>query len=71
MKNIKYFFQFLFIIFLLLIFKIMGLRLSRILASKIFLIFGPFFRSKKIIENNISLVFPQSNFEFKKKIMNN
>ena len=49
----------------------MGLRLSRILASKIFLIFGPFFRSKKIIENNISLVFPQSNFEFKKKIMNN
>ena len=49
----------------------MGLRLSRILASKIFLIFGPFFRSRKIIENNISLAFPQSNLEFKKNIIKN
>ena len=71
MINIKYFFQSLFIFFLFLVFRVIGLRLSRILASKIFLIFGPFFRSKKIIENNISLVFPQSNFEFKNNIINN
>ena len=71
MINIKYFFQSLFIFFLFLVFKLIGLRFSRILASKILLIFGPFFRSKKIIENNISLVFPQSNFEFKNNIINN
>ena len=69
MKNIKYFFQFLFIFFLLLIFRIVGLKMSRILASKLFLIFGPLFRSKKIIENNISVVFSQSDTEFKKRIM--
>ncbi len=69
MKNIKYFFQFLFIFFLLLIFRIVGLKMARILASKLFLIFGPLFRSKKIIENNISVVFSQSDTEFKKKIM--
>ena len=69
MKNIKYFFQFLFIFFLLLIFRIVGLKMARILASKLFLIFGPLFRSKKIIENNISVVFSQSDTEFKKRIM--
>jgi len=71
MKNIKYFFQSIFIFFLFLTFRVIGLRLSRILASKIFLIFGPFFRSRKIIENNISLAFPQSNLEFKKNIIKN
>jgi len=69
MKNVKYFFQFLFIFFLLLIFRIVGLKMARILASKLFLIFGPLFRSKKIIENNISVVFSQSDTEFKKRIM--
>ena len=71
MKNIKYFFQSIFIFFLFLTFRVIGLRLSRILASKIFLIFGPFFRSRKIIENNISLAFPQSNLEFRKNIIKN
>ena len=55
MKLLKYFSQFLFISFLLVIFKIVGLKLSRIIASKFFLVFGPFFRSKKIIEKNISI----------------
>tara|TARA_A100001035_G_C27766262_1_gene493847 strand:+ start:822 stop:1682 length:861 start_codon:yes stop_codon:yes gene_type:complete len=71
MKNIKYFFQFLFIYFLLIIFKIIGLKMARFLSSNLFLHFGPFFRSKKIIEKNISLVFSQSNIEFKKRIMDN
>ena len=66
MKFIKYFFQFLFIIFILTIFKIIGLRLSRVVASKIFSIVGPFFRSKKVIEKNISFAFSNTNKEFKK-----
>ena len=71
MKLLKYFFQFLFIILLLIIFKIIGLRLSRIFASKIFLILGPIFRSKNIIEKNISLAFSKSDKKFKKNIINN
>ena len=70
MKLLKYFFQFLFISFLLIIFKIIGLKLSRIIASKFFLIFGPFFRSKAIIEKNISFAFPNTDQDFKKVIMN-
>jgi len=69
MKFIKYFFQFLFIIFILTIFKIIGLRLSRVVASKIFSIVGPFFRSKKVIEKNISFAFSNTNKEFKKNII--
>ena len=69
MKLIKYFFQFLFIIFILIIFKIIGLRLSRILASNFFLVVGPFFRSKKVIEKNISFAFSNTSKEFKKNIV--
>ena len=71
MKIIKYFFQFFFIILLLIIFKIIGLDLSRIIASKLFSIFGPFFRPKKIIEKNISFAFPHEDKKFKKIIINN
>ena len=70
MKIIKYFFQFFFISILFIIFKIIGLRFSRILSSKLSQIFGPFFRSKKIIEKNISFAFPDKNQNFKKVMMN-
>ena len=69
MKFIKYFFQFLFIIFILTFFKIIGLKLSRVVASKFFSIVGPFFRSKKVIEKNISFAFSNTNKEFKKNII--
>ena len=69
MKLIKYFFQFLFIFFILILFKIIGLRLSRVVASKFFSIFGPFFRSKKVIEKNISFAFSETSKEFKKNII--
>ena len=55
MKIIKYFIEFILIIILLCIFKIIGLNLSRKISSKLFSTLGPKFRSKKIIENNISL----------------
>lgn len=71
MKHIKYFLQFLFIGCLLIFFKIVGLKFSRIISSKLFSIFGHFFRSKKIIEQNISFAFYDSDKEFKKVIINN
>ena len=71
MKYLKYFFQFCFVIILLMIFKILGLNFSRIIASKLFLIFGPFFRSKKIIQNNISLALPKSSDEYIELIIQN
>ena len=71
MKHLKYFFQFFFICLLLFIYKIIGLKFSRIISSKLFSILGPLFRSKQVIQKNISLAFPDSNKEFKKKIINN
>ena len=70
MKLLKYFLQFFFIFFLLIIFKIVGLKLSRIIASNLFLIFGPLFRSKEIIEKNILFAFSNADQEFKKIIQN-
>jgi len=71
MKHIKYFLQFLFISCLLILFMIIGLKFSRIIASKLFSTFGPFFRSKKIIEKNISFVFHEADKEFKNVIISN
>ncbi len=58
MNKIKYFFQFLIIIFMFLIFKILGVKISSFIGGKIFEFIGPFFRSKKIIHLNIKRVFP-------------
>ena len=52
-------------------FMIIGLKFSRIIASKLFSTLGPFFRSKKIIEQNISFAFHESDKEFKKVIISN
>ena len=70
MKYIKYFFQFLLISCLLIFFKIIGLKLSRIIASKLLSTIGPFFRSEKIIEKNISYAFHEPDEGFKKNIIN-
>ena len=61
MNQIKYFLQYSFIVFLFLIFKILGLRYSSILSGHIVKLFGPFFRSNRISYSNISRAFP--NFE--------
>ena len=58
MKNFKYFIQYILIIFLLLLFKIIGHKYSLIISSKLFSFIGPFFRSKKIIYSNLTNVFP-------------
>ena len=59
MKIIKYFLEFLFIIILFVIFKILGLKLGSNFGSYIGWIFGPFFRSKKKIISNIKKAFPK------------
>ena len=58
MKTIKYFIQFLIILILFLIFKILGLRFASYLSSKIISIVGPIFRSKDLIRANILKAFP-------------
>ena len=69
MKIIKYLFQFIFIGLLFIIFKTIGLKLSRILGSKIFFTFGPFFRSEKIIKKNLLLAFSEKDDQSKKVII--
>ena len=71
MKTVKYFFQFIFIFFLFIIFKILGLKNSSTLASLLFKNIGPFFRSKKLIENNILKAFPNMNKDDLNQIANN
>ena len=69
MKSIKYFIQFLIIIIFFLIFKILGLKLASNISSKILSLFGPFFRSKKVIESNIFKAFPDLDHNNVKKII--
>ena len=61
MKTLVYFFQFVFVMFLFLIFKILGLKISSALGGKIFQILGPFFRSKNLIYKNIRKALPNIN----------
>ena len=58
MKYIKYFIQFIFATFSLIIFKILGPSVSSNISGKIFEIIGPIFRSKKIIHSNLKKAFP-------------
>ncbi len=71
MKLIKYFFQFLIILILFLIFKILGFKLASSFSSKFFSFIGPFFRSKKLIENNILKAIPNIDKYKIKKIIDN
>jgi len=69
MNSVKYFFQFFIIFFLFIIFKILGLKLASNFSGWLLKIFGPFFRSKKIIEKNILNAFPTINHQDLKKII--
>ena len=69
MNNIKYFLQFIFIIFLFSVFKILGLRYSTMLSANLANLIGFIFRSKKICYNNLSIAFPRMNNIEKKQIL--
>ena len=71
MKSIKYFTQFIFIIFLFLLFKILGPRLSKSFSSFIFKTIGPHFKSKKTSNSNLTIAFPELDEYEKDKIVNN
>ena len=69
MKNIKYLFQFIFVVFFFVIFKIIGLKNSKYLSGNIMTLLGPIFRSKKIIFSNLSKAFPDLDDVEKEKIL--
>ena len=58
MKLFKYFLQFIFVILLFGLFKIMGLKKSSFISGKLFELIGPYFRSKRIIFANIKRAYP-------------
>jgi len=58
MKSIKYFIQFLIILILFLIFKVLVLNFASFLSGKIISFIGPLFRSKNLIKSNILKAFP-------------
>ena len=58
MKFLKYFVQFLLTLFCFILFKILGVKLSSKLSGKIFENIGPFFRSTRIIDENIKRALP-------------
>jgi len=70
MKIIKYFFEFISVISLFCIFKIIGLRNSSNLGSILGMIIGPLFRSKNIIKKNIKIGLGNINQDKEKQIIN-
>ena len=61
MKIIRYFLEFILVIFFFLIFKIIGLKLSSKLGEITGKYFGPLFRKKAIAKKNILIAFPNIN----------
>ena len=70
MSNVKYLFQFLIIIITFIIFKLLGLKFSRILSSSIFKLIGPKFRSLNTSNTNLLKAMPKSNENQRKEILN-
>ena len=71
MIKIKYFIQYIIILILFIIFKFLGLKYSRILSANIFKLFGPFFRSSKISNNNLKKALTNSHEDERKIILKN
>ena len=69
MKVIKYIFESIFIYFLFLIIKIIGLNLGRKFIGSLFLGIGFLFKSKKIVEKNISYTLGDISKNEKKNII--
>ena len=70
MKTIKYFFEFITVITLFFIFKIIGLKNASNLGSMIGRFFGPLFRSKSITKKNIKIGLGEISKESEKEIIN-
>tara|TARA_Y100000389_G_C17354182_1_gene460154 strand:+ start:116 stop:979 length:864 start_codon:yes stop_codon:yes gene_type:complete len=70
MNKLNHFFQFIVIIFLFLLFKLLGLKLSSALSGYILLLIGPIFRSNKLSLENLKKAFPNSKHQERSKILN-
>ena len=71
MKIIQYFFEFLSIISLLCIFKIIGLRNASNMGSLLGKFIGPLFRSKDVTKQNIKNAFVAIDIKKETEIINN
>jgi len=71
MKLIKYFLEFIIIIFFFILFKVIGIKLSSNLSCKIFIFLGPLIRSSKKISENLKIVFPEISNSEKNSIIKN
>jgi len=71
MSSIKYFIQFLIISSLFIIYKILGLKIASDFSSTLLKNFGPLFRSKKLIQQNILKAFPEINSKDLDKLSKN
>ena len=70
MKTIKYFFEFITVITLFFVFKIIGLKNASNLGSVMGKLFGPLFRSKNITKQNIKIGLGEISKENEKEIIN-
>ena len=70
MKIIKYFFQFIVIISLFIIFKIIGIKNASNFGSILGKIIGPYFRSQNIIKKNIKIALGNIEKKEEKEIIN-
>ena len=70
MKIVKYFFEFVTIISLFCIFKIIGLKNASNLGGALGKVIGPFFRSKNIVKKNIKIGLGNIEKKTEKKIIN-
>ena len=69
MNNIKYFIQYIFLILLFFIYKLIGLKYSRKLSALIFRKIGPFFRSSNLAHSNLTNALPQTKYLEREKIL--
>ena len=69
MKKISYFIQYVLILILFSIFKILGIKLSLIISSSIFSLLGPIIKKNKISKQNLSYVFKNISNQSKKSII--
>ena len=70
MKIFKYFFEFISVVSLFFIFKIIGLRNSSFLGSMLGVTIGPFFRSKEVTKENIKIGLGEIGKKREKEIIN-
>ena len=66
MDKIKYFLQFIIILILFFLFKLLGLKYSTRFSGSLMTILGPMFRSNKIIISNLTKAFPKLSLQEKK-----